>query len=341
MNMRATGIPDNLSGRLTPGNVISDGAGNLTNAITGEPVARPDAPTTKQVDEKPSSGTPAGAADPLARLDADDVKSWREQLKNGVWTPAELQRVQALSDAELEAIANPPKPMSKARAEQELSEIAALRKSGSKEYWSEKVQVREQELLGMLEKQKAAPSAETEKPTELAEIETELKKIGDLRRSDLKAYWANETQQREQELLQARADMQNFNAGEAAVRTIVDAVLGALEDGPAFQASFDQMFADLSEEAQNSMREALRTPAEDPVKLLPEAKLTDYASLGEETARQVKGWGANGLKIYTRANARLNAMVESMPAADAEKAAVYLNKLTPREKAAIVSALAG
>jgi hypothetical protein len=192
-----------------------------------------------------------------------------------------------------------------------------------------------------LEAIQGAAKAEPAAPEGLDEIEAELAKIDALRRSDRRAYDKNaELQEKERELLQARTDLQNFAQGEALVQATVDTTLSAMPNTRDFEASFLKTHDDLTDKGKAALSEAMRVPMLEPARLLPESKLSDYAALGPETAKQVATWGKDALRLYTRANARLNAVIDRMPEADAAKAVAYLRKLSPAEKAAVIAGLA-
>jgi hypothetical protein len=135
-------------GRETPGWVISDAAGNLTDARTGE---RIDTPSQKEATAKASAALDA-------ELDAEDTRR-AEQLRKLGFSADETTR--QLGGASL------------ANIERELAEIKALRRVDERRYWSADVQQREQDLIRARESAKAKP-AKAEGTEDEAESEGDM-----------------------------------------------------------------------------------------------------------------------------------------------------------------------
>jgi hypothetical protein len=328
--MRETGIPDNLGGRLTHG-----------RHVERAPV---EAPTTLPAEgqvggklDKPEAG-----GDPLARLDAEDIATWRRQLEDGTFSPAELQRLQALTDAEMAAITTPPKPASRASVERDLAEIRGLRQSDSKRYWSEPTQQRELELLSKLEGLKAAPAAEVEKSEDLGEIEAELQKIAQVRKTDRRAYDKDaDLQARELELLEAREKAKETMAWQEQARTKVQAVLDSVEDAQAFEEEFTGVLGSLSERGQDVVKWHLGQPAADSTLRASAEELERLSALGPNCASLIKSWGREAPRRAATAEAALRGILDAMGGADRAKAERFLKAQSDATKAAIIGMLAG
>lgn len=296
----------------------------------------------EEVAAAPASA-PAGA-EPLADVDPEDLAGWRRQLKEGLRTTEELQRAYNLTDGELEAVTNPPKPMTRARIERELAEISALRRAEPRAYWrDEAMQQKERDLLAAREKVKAEPaSAENQKPEGLDEIEAELEKIAQTRRNDPQAYRKDEAlQARERELIEAREAANEGARQEAQLRSTVDAVRDSAADAGAIEASFDRMFGSLSADGQDVLRWHLRQPPPDPARGTSDVDLQGFASIDEHLAKLVSRWGRDAPKKHAIANARLAAIYDGMDDEDVAAAQAWMRGLSGADKAAIVEALAG
>jgi hypothetical protein len=120
-------------GRETPGWVISDPAGNLTDARTGERIETPS--------QKEAAAKASAALD--SELDAEDGRR-AEQLRKLGFSADETTR--QLGGASLANIAC------------ELAAIRELRRVDERRYWSDDVQRREQDLIRVRESAKAEPA---------------------------------------------------------------------------------------------------------------------------------------------------------------------------------------
>jgi hypothetical protein len=351
-NMRETGIPDNLGGRLTHGRHVERAPVEAPRPAEEQDGGKPD---------KPEAGT-----DPLSRLDADDVKTWREQLKAGTFTPEELQRLQALSDAELEAIANPPKPPSKASVERELAEISALRKADSRAYWKdEPLQQRERELLGMLEELKAAPAqaegddaaAEKAEPAdELAQTQARLKEIRDARRAnprsvtekmeaeelaliDRREILETGAQAMPAELIEAWRLQGGLKFNMERARTAAEAMLADVGEG---RDDLMQSIDSLPPGALSALYSHLALDAPTTARPASAAALEQFRNMGDETSALVAAWGKDAARRLGAAQSRFGAMLQTMSSpADQQAARDWLDSLSASQQAAVARALAG
>ena len=193
-------------GRLTPGNIHTDAAGNVIN---------PSEPSTALVPAKDEP--PSVTAQDLAHLDSDaaDIDA---ELDAEFAQRATAMRRAGFSDEEVRRLAGEPagKAPSRASLETRLAEIRALRQTDMKRYLSAEIQAEELSLIASIEMGNAGATetdgeveddATEEEPeptaaeTKLAELQEELAAIQGLRKSDPKAYAKEETQARERELL--------------------------------------------------------------------------------------------------------------------------------------------
>ena len=260
-----------------------------------------------------------------------------------MFTPEEFAKHFNLTPDEMAQITAPTvSPRSQRKAvEKELAEIAALRRNDAKGYRrNAEMQARERELLGLREKLKAELAPAEVKPAGLAGIEAELAKIAEARRSDPAAYRKDVTmQQRERELLQARETAEEGARAEAQLQHTTEAIKEIITDGEAFAASFDQVFGSLSAEAQAMVRHELSQPAPDVGRVTGAADMEAFSNLHSEAAKFVERHGKEAARRHAVAEARMGAIVDSMPEADAERAKAWIRSLPPADIVGLMDAL--
>ena len=274
-----------MSGRETDGRIMSNPDGSLYSAVT-QPSAEP-------VD---------------AALDAEDVKTEREMLRLGL----SREEVARLRGRDPEQVGKPSIAVpTLAGVEAELARLADMRKSDSKQYWREENQRLEVELIAArdrLKEGRASVRQDTAAGDDLAlrEIEGELDEIAKLRKTDARAYRQEAVQQRERELLQARAEAQQHAQQAERVGTVVQSVLDAVPDAEAFEGQFDVMFKTLPEQSQALMRDALAMPVDPPRPARP-ADVERFASTPAGAAC-VRAWGKDAGKKVAIVRDRLDLM---------------------------------
>jgi hypothetical protein len=213
----------------------------------------------------------------------------------------------------------------------------------------------------------------------LKAVEAELKKIGDMRRTDSRAYWKDEAVQireraliGELEKLKAGAPVANENeaegdeagglvAGDGSglpddllkawdaqggrefhlkhAQDTVRTMIDGLDDGE--QAAFIEGFDNLPAGAVRSIYEHLAIDPGGSVREASAGEMETFAAHGDACSEVVKAWGRNAAQKYATAAARVDLMLGSMSEADAAKAEAWFRKLPAAQKASVVKALAG
>jgi len=281
---------------------------------------------------------------PLDALDADDDAKYRQLLREGIYTPDELARHYNLSAEEIEALTKPlPKPASRASVETELAAIEKRMRDDRRGYFKdEAAQARHRELISLQEKLKAQPAPtknDLVNSDDLSrrEIDTELAEIDKLRKEDKRKYWSDDVQKRQLELLAAREEATEHARQAEQAQTTVGAILDAVPDAEAFEASFTSVFTSMPEQAQAAIRQELALPPQSPTRPASEANVRRFAST-PEGSELVAAWGRSaGMKVAT-----IRARVERMMSGgDVDAVARWVDGLSAADAKAMWMALAG
>ena len=233
--------------------------------------------------------------------------------------------------------------MSLRTVERELEAIQRQMREDPRGYRKDGGAERHLELLRFQERLKAEapPSAEAAQPEGLAEIEAELEKIDEQRRSDPQKYRASpEMQARQIELLQARDALQEGARHAVQLKATVDAARESVPDAEAFDTSFDKAFGSLSAEGQNAVRYHLGNPLGPTSQPASDEALGVFKTAGPECEAVLSEWGRDAGRRYATAEQRFDAICDSLAEEDEAAAVAWIKGLDAAGKAAVVRALA-
>ena len=246
-------------------------------------------------------------------VEAEDGDSalYRKLLADGVFTPEELGRHYGLSEEEIDALSEPLR--SRVSIDKELAEIEKARRTDRHAYFqNEALQARERELLKARDGVKAARPAEEQ--------------AGELDMSGLAP-----------ELVEAWEKEGGVAHNMATARGTAQRALDELDDDE--QAALTESFDALPASAQT---EIVRYIAIEPANWRPanEAAVEAFAST-PEGQDLIGEWGDKAAKHVGVVQGRIGLMLQSMPAADRDKAEAFFDALTAAQAKAVLRALAG
>ena len=299
-----------FGGRETPGNIYTDREGNVVG--TAEPASTALVPSN-------DDARPTFTAEELALIDPgggdvdltdDERAEYRSILARKVFTPEELAKHYNLTPAELEALQAP--APGKQSLDQQLAEIAALRRADPTKYWSEPVQQRERALIALREKLKAGPVQSEGSgivPSDGAGIPASLREA-----------WERQG-----------GFEPNLRQAQATVQAMLDGM------APEEQAGFMEGFDALPEAATSAAYAYLATGGGS-FGSAPDADIAEFVET-PEGKELVTEWGSKAPRHVATIRARLGLMRQAMDAASWKAAEAWLDGLSASQAKAVWKAL--
>jgi hypothetical protein len=280
----------------------------------------------------------------------------RQAIASGVFSVEEAAKTWHLTDAEVAQLGGPKAP-SKLSVQQELDAIDRLRKENPKKYWSNEVQAREEELIGLQLKAKddrSQPSPET--ADRLSAISKELADI-DKARSESRRSYDQSAQDRELELLREKERLELGTDGLSKelleewsetggvehnltnARTAATGILDELDETE--QTTLAQGFDELPQPARDKLIGFLAVDPSDRWREADAADVERFKNEAVEQAELVSEWGPQAPKKLGAILGRVRALHRSMSPADADAAMVWYQSLSATQSKAVLRHLAG
>jgi hypothetical protein len=208
-----------------------------------------------------------------------------------------------------------PKP-SKTDIERLLGDLAEMRRTNPKLYWSNEVQAQHLALIEQQQGLKAGKAKSADAP--------DLDAVVEGLDPELREEWSK-----------SGGIKANLERAQGAARTALD----ALDEGEA--QALQQSFDGLAPEIQIEAMRVMALDAGGTVRAATEASVAAFAGIGDEAQALVKGWGSKAPQRLATAYQRLDTIVGGLGEAEAKTAQDWLGALSPRQRAAVVRAMAG